>query len=284
MKIITWNIQVALGVDGKVDIPRIADVIKELGDSDVICLQEITRASSLDASGNNISSYGLADDLAARFPEYKMHYGPAVDREEAEGRYYFGNMILSKVPVNWVFSHRLPQPADPTTRTMPRQSLEVILTFNGEPLRIMTTHLEYFAVGQRKAQLEYLASYQAECCERHARPSPSGVGSYVAPPETDRTIMCGDFNMEANLEHYKYFTTGTGEFIDAWNAVHGNVPHTPTCGIYDIEQWPDGEHCRDFFFLSPSLASFATELRVNTDTQASDHQPLMLTLDQNSAR
>ena len=281
MEIITWNIQVALGVDGRVDVSRIANTIKDIGASDVICLQEVTRQSKLSKSGSkkpgsNIEFYGLADELAEQFPDYEMFYVAAVDRPDAEGRYYFGNMILSKVPVDFMFSHKLPQPPDPTTRTMPRQALELFVRFDDAPLRIVTTHLEFFATGQRKAQLEYLIRYQKECCERHSKPSPSGTGSYVSPPETDRTIVCGDFNMEVGTDHYKYFTSQDSGFVDAWSSMHQGKPHPPTCGIYDLEQWPDGEHCRDFFFLSPSMTPFAAELTVNTETQASDHQPMKL--------
>jgi len=278
MNITTWNIQVALGVDGRIDVCRIAETIAEAGESDIICLQEVTRESSL-TPANGIKKYtGLADELASHFPEHEMFYGPAVDRIESEGRYYFGNMILAKIPVDFVFSHRLPQPSDPTTRTMPREALEILVKYRGDPLRIITTHLEYFAIEQRQAQLQYLLRYQQECCERFRKPSPSGTGSYIAPPETDRTIICGDFNMEVNADHYKYFIENSG-FVDAWNVVHDNIPHSPTCGIYDHEQWPNGEHCRDFFFLSPTLSTFANGLVVDTDTQASDHQPVRLTLD-----
>lgn len=268
----------ALGVDGRIDVPRIAQIISESGVNDVICLQEVTRESSSTPANRNKKYAGLADELASYFPEYEMFYGSAVDRTESEGRYYFGNLILAKVPVDFVFSHRLPQPADPTTRTMPREALEILVKYRGDPLRIITTHLEFFAVEQRKAQLQYLLRYQQECCERFEKPSPSGTGSYVAPPETDRTIICGDFNMEVNVDHYKYFT-GNGDFVDAWKVVHDDTPHSPTCGIYDHDQWPNGEHCRDFFFLSSPLSSFASEVIVDTDTQASDHQPVRLTLD-----
>lgn len=277
MDIITWNIQVAQGVDGRVDVTRIAETIKELGESDIICLQEVTRESTYSATAGKEYS-GLADELKNHFPEYEMFYGSAVDRIESQGRYYFGNMILTRVPVEFQFSHRLPQPPDPTTRTMPREALEILVEFNGKPLRIITTHLEFFAIEQRKAQLQYLMRHQKECCERFENPSPSGTGSYVAPPETDRTIICGDFNMEVDVEHYKYFTE-SGSFIDAWNTVHGTKQHSPTCGIFDHEQWQNGEHCRDFFFLSPPLATSAVGIVVNTDTQASDHQPVRLTLE-----
>jgi len=280
MEIITWNIQAALGVDNRIDVSRIANTIKNFGASDIICLQEVDRNSSISKAGGNREYSGLADELAKQFPEYEIFYTAAVDspNTEGEGRYFFGNMILSKVTVDFVFSHKLPQPPDPTTRTMPRQALELFVSFDDAPLRIVTTHLEYFAIEQRKAQLEYLIRYQKECCERHASPSPPGIGSYVSPPETDRTIMCGDFNMEVGTDHYKYFTSEGSGFVDAWVSIHQGQPHASTCGIYDLEQWPGGEHCRDFFFLSPLLEPFAAELTVNTDTQASDHQPVKLSI------
>lgn len=43
MQIISWNIQCGLGVDGKVDLARIANVMREMGDADIICLQEVSR-------------------------------------------------------------------------------------------------------------------------------------------------------------------------------------------------------------------------------------------------
>ena len=43
MRIVSWNIQCALGVDGSVDLGRIAGVIADMGPADVICLQEVAR-------------------------------------------------------------------------------------------------------------------------------------------------------------------------------------------------------------------------------------------------
>ena len=40
MKLITWNIQWARGVDNKVDPRRIIDHAREMADFDVLCLQE----------------------------------------------------------------------------------------------------------------------------------------------------------------------------------------------------------------------------------------------------
>ena len=43
MEILTWNIQAGTGVDGSNDISRIAQVIKDMGNPDIICLQEVAR-------------------------------------------------------------------------------------------------------------------------------------------------------------------------------------------------------------------------------------------------
>ena len=41
MKLLSWNIQWARGLDGRVDPGRVTDTIHRLGDFDVICLQEV---------------------------------------------------------------------------------------------------------------------------------------------------------------------------------------------------------------------------------------------------
>ncbi|MDA9981782.1 endonuclease/exonuclease/phosphatase family protein [Gammaproteobacteria bacterium] len=43
MEILTWNIQAGTGVDGNNDMSRIAQVIKDTGNPDIICLQEVAR-------------------------------------------------------------------------------------------------------------------------------------------------------------------------------------------------------------------------------------------------
>ena len=44
-KIVSWNIQNGLGVDGKLSISRTAETIRELADADIICLQEVSKLS-----------------------------------------------------------------------------------------------------------------------------------------------------------------------------------------------------------------------------------------------
>ena len=67
--------------------------------------------------------------------------------------------------------------------------------------------------------------------------------------------------------------------VDAWRTHQEGNAHTSTCGIFDLKQWKKGPHCRDYFFLSHSLAQKINQVSVNTETDASDHQPIRLVLD-----
>jgi endonuclease/exonuclease/phosphatase family metal-dependent hydrolase len=62
---------------------------------------------------------------------------------------------------------------------------------------------------------------------------------------------------------------------DAWRVLHRDRPHDPTCGVHDREQWKDGPNTRDFVFLSDDLAGRLGAIRVDTATDASDHQPVL---------
>ncbi len=164
---------------------------------------------------------------------------------------------------------------------MPRQAMEIILQSHHGPLRLVNTHLEYFAAGQRAAQVRYLAQHYQECVQRSKHPSPAGgQEQFESIPETAFSIYTGDFNLTADTEDYKHFTTDEegSALIDCWRLLHGDTPHDPTCGIFDRVQWQEGPHCRDFFFVSPELSTRVTHMVVQKDTAASDHQPIKLTI------
>ena len=65
---------------------------------------------------------------------------------------------------------------------------------------------------------------------------------------------------------------------DAWRVCHDKRPHDPTCGLFDHQQWPEGGHCRDYFFVTSDLAARVESVDVALDTTASDHQPVRLLL------
>ncbi len=282
IEVLTWNIQCGLGVDGQHDLGRIAHAITAMGDPDVICLQEVCRfMPALDRQG--------ADQVAVLsqlFPDHEAVFGPGIECRRAAGGPYqqIGNLILSRLPVENVIRHALPRPAHPGIKHMPRQALDVSVLAGQIPFRVVTTHLEYHSPVQRRSQVERLRTLQREALDNLTAP-PLFVadGPYAPIPRPANCVVCGDFNMVVDDDEYRLMLAeapaGDALFKDAWPVVRDGVPHDPTCGLYDREQWPQGPHCRDFFFVTPALGRHLTGFEVDPDTAASDHQPLLIRLD-----
>jgi endonuclease/exonuclease/phosphatase family metal-dependent hydrolase len=278
--LLTWNIQYGKGCDGRIDLDRIAATARLCEPVDVLCLQEVAINYAEMGGGETVDQ---AADLAARFPGYAPVFAAAVDRLAPDGRRRrFGNMILSRLPVLDVAVHPLPRPAAAGTLHMPRSALACLIDAPGGPLRVVTTHLEFHSEPQRLAQVERLRTIHAEAAANDRTPPAPGPGAYAALPSARGTILCGDFNFEVGSIPYRAmlapFPCGAPALVDAWPVRHGGRPHDPTCGIFDREQWKQGPHARDFWFVSQELAPAVAAVTVDTATGASDHQPVWLTL------
>ncbi|MEO8250017.1 MAG: endonuclease/exonuclease/phosphatase family protein [Burkholderiales bacterium] len=283
MNLITWNIQWGRGVDGRVDLKRIVDHALQMADFDVLCLQEVSR------NYPGLSGTGGADQFAALvglLPEYCAIKGIAAERHTAGvGVQQFGNMIFTRLAVLQVLRHQLPWPADPDTASTPRMALEAVLDAPGGPLRVTTTHLEYYSKRQRAAQIEALRAIQQEADgHRGNAVDPKRDGTpFEARARTGRGVLCGDFNcaeddpLIARLQ--EPFADGTPRLLDGWPIAHPGQRHANTVGLHDTQQWKGKQHCFDFFFVSADLAPKVRTFVACEQTQASDHQPLLLTLD-----
>ena len=278
MKLVTWNVQWGLGCDGHVDLERIVRTARALFDADVFCFQEVSRGfPTLDGGEDQPAA------LAALLPGYRPVFRPAVEViDQDENLQAFGNMILSRLPVLRIASHLLPWPAD-EVRSMQRQALEVVVAASFGTVSVTTCHLEFHSVAQRAAQVERLRELHEETTRRGRLAFRDiGTGPYRTTDAPAGAIVCGDFNLEPDDPAYarmqEPISAGVAPFVDAWTAHHGTVPHAPTAGVGDAEQWPQGPHCRDFIFVSQNLAERITDMRVDVDTTASDHQPIALTL------
>lgn len=280
--ILSWNIQNGKGCDGETSFERIASVIRDMAEPDVICLQEVSRHMAFFPGG---PAPDHAATLSALFPGYALVYGPSLEVSHGgDTLARFGNATLSRLPVLSVFRHMLPQPAASGTRHMPRQATEVTVETAGGALRILNTHLEYHSSAQRLAQINRLRALQSETVDNAAAPPVADAdGAYKAFARPARAVFCGDFNMPPESAEYDAMLSPLpGEpkpFHDAWPIAHKAAAHAPTCGIFDHDQWPQGPHARDYFFVTPDLAKNIKNVSVNTQTDASDHQPLMLELD-----
>ncbi len=279
LTLITWNIQWGLGLDGRVDLGRIADTARQMSDFDVLCVQEVSdNFASL--KGNDGSDQ--FETLARLLPGYQAVEGIAVDRFSPEfGRQRFGNMILSRLPIVQVFRHQLPWPAQPEFPTMPRMALEVVLRTHAGALRVTTTHLEFYSARQRMAQIDLLRMVQADACG-HAKniEQPHKAGSpFQTLAREGRAILTGDFNCTPDDQVIAQLQApqpdGSTTYRDAWALANPGLAHPFTVGVHDGAS----PRCLDFMFVSADLESGVRRFEVNSQTQASDHQPLLLELD-----
>lgn len=280
VRIVSWNIQWGRGADGRVDLDRTVAAIKSMAPVDVICLQEVA-VNFPDLKGSS-GEDGPAI-LAAAFPGHSAHYMATVDKPDGRGgRSLFGNLVLSRLPVGQVLRHLLPQPADGARPSMPRGCLEVMVESPLGWVRVLTTHLEYFSVRQRGAQVEALRRLHAEAVGLGRAGKARGEdGPFAMGSRPISAILCGDFNFEpGSVEHLALtapMAPWVADWADAWRVRFGDQPHPHTVGLHGAE-WPDRPYCCDYFVVTEDLGGRVRSLTVNSTTDASDHQPVILEL------
>jgi len=281
MKLITWNIQWCRGRDGRVDPARIGKVLREMADFDVLCLQEVAR-NYPDLPGS--PGEDQYEALAGLFPEYALVKGVATDALAPSGdRREFGNALITSLPIVQVFRHLLPWPADASMPSMQRAAIEVVLDLPSGPLRVTTAHLEYYSAKQRAAQVERLRELQIEAAGHAAAPAAGKKDGPFRPlPRPASGVLTADFNFRPDdpLHQRVQSPLGAGvpAYRDAWTLRHPGEPHAPTLGVHDKEQWPGPPFACDFVFVTGDLAGRVEDVVVNGSTDASDHQPVMLVL------
>ena len=267
MRLLSWNVQWCRGMDGRVDPKRIAAEGKRLADPDVFCLQEVAR-NFPEMAGS--SGEDQVEELKKAFPGYEAFYAPGVDIPGKKGRRQFGNLILTRLPVGRVMRHQLPWPALPDKQSMPRAAVEVVVRTDFGPLRVTTTHLEYYSSRHREAQIQHLAELHAQASSEHARVEEPG--SYESYERGKTAIVCGDFNLKPDDPlHRKMLDAG---FVDAWQALNRGKERQATFHLYDGEP----PYCCDYMFMTPDLVPRVASIRIDTETKASDHQPVIVDL------
>ncbi len=294
MKLITWNTQWCCGTDGNINPERIVADARAMADFDVLCLQEIS--SGFDSLAGQPADQPA--QLQALLPGYRVFFGAAVDSFDAQGRpQRFGNLIATRLPVAQVQHHPLPWPADSRVPSMARMCSSVtVMDPTLGALRVLTTHLAYYSHPQRLAQALALRDLHAQACALALQPPQpeSQQSPFRAQAHTMQALLCGDFNFAPDAPEYSAIQEPflliahmeqalaaiehrSEAWCDAWPLVRGSTPHPPTFRLFDRSHGPEPVAC-DFVFVSQSLAAQVRSVSVNLDTQASDHQPVLIDL------
>jgi endonuclease/exonuclease/phosphatase family metal-dependent hydrolase len=281
MQLITWNVQWFCGLDDVVSVERIVDEARAMADFDVLCLQEVA-VHYPRLTGN--AGFDQVARLQQLLPGYQVCFGAAVDELGRDGeRQRFGNLVATRLPLAQLQHYPLPYPDDAGVRSMPRMCTVATVLAPWGPVRVMTTHLEFYSPRQRMAQAQALVDLHTQACRQavHAPLADETGAPFQTKVHTGSAILCGDFNLETSDAEYTTIqqppAPGATRLRDAWTLAHGATPHAPTFRLHDQRYGPVPISC-DFVFVSDDLTARVSRVEVNTVTRASDHQPVLLEL------
>jgi endonuclease/exonuclease/phosphatase family metal-dependent hydrolase len=175
----TYNIHHGEGLDGKVDLLRIATLIRREG-ADLVALQEVDKGTERTARRDlGAELAGLTGFTCVFSNNYSFQGGE------------YGNAILSRFPVRSV-SHTLYRKVNETEQ---RGLLQVTVDIQGREVVLMATHLDHrrddAARWSNVGEIETLAR------QHHHRP----------------LILCGDFN---DVPASRVCRRLAARFDDAW--------------------------------------------------------------------
>jgi endonuclease/exonuclease/phosphatase family metal-dependent hydrolase len=284
MKLITWNVQWFCGLDGRVDVARVVQHARSMADFDLLCLQEVA-VNYPRLRGNSGPEQDQPALLRRLLPGFEVCFGAAVDElaDDGIGRRRFGNVIASRLPVLLLQHHALPWPPAAGLTSMPRLAVCATLQAPWGPLRLMTTHLEYESQPQRLAQTRELLRLHAQAVALAQQPplADDSAGPFRAKPHSADCIVTADFNFDAASVEYGVISGDNGaapRLHDCWRLVHGDQPQPPTFKVHDSTYGPVPVAC-DFIFASAGLAPRVRRVDVDGQTRLSDHQPVLVELD-----
>lgn len=127
LRVLSYNIHHAEGVDGKLDLQRIAALIRSV-DPDVVALQEVDLHVKRSADVDQAAELGKLT---------KLHYAFGDNIALQGGKY--GNAVLAKSELAIVANHRLPN----HEKGEQRGALELKIKHSGKEIRMLATHLDH---------------------------------------------------------------------------------------------------------------------------------------------
>lgn len=164
-RVLTYNIHHGEGMDGVIDLDRIAKVIRE-SNADLVALQEVDRGVERSNREDQPAALAALTDMHAIFEKN-------IDYQGGE----YGNAVLTRLPITFSRNHHLPKSLPNEQRGM----LEVHVEIDGSKLIFLATHFDYHADdGERMASVAALR----ELVERHGATPIVVAGDLNALPDS----------------------------------------------------------------------------------------------------
>jgi endonuclease/exonuclease/phosphatase family metal-dependent hydrolase len=162
LRVLSYNIHHGEGVDRKLDLPRIASVIKSVK-PDLVALQEV------DQGTERTNKVDQPEELA-RLTGLNVVFGGNIRYQGGD----YGNAVLSRLPISQHKNHLLPRFDDGEQRGV--LQVEVDLPDGLGRLRFLATHLDY-----RAGDRERIASAKA-------------INELAADSKSRPAVLAGDLN------------------------------------------------------------------------------------------
>ncbi len=289
MRIVTYNIQYGVGLDGRYDTGRIADAVRG---AELICLQEVTR------NNPRFGRHDMVAELRDALPDYFAVFGPNfaadVGSHVENGRavdvhFQFGNMILSKTPVLSSRNILLPRNRSYEGLNFQRGALEAMVETPLGMVRFYSVHLDHRDPLERLEQVRFLKARALGYPVEGGAISGAAELGFPEPPHPEPYVMAGDFNILAGTPEYEALCGRVdhefGQPVTAAYAV--DAARRLGCDTGDDNKtWVDpkrpGERSRwkriDYVFAHPLLAGRLKSARVDRNAAGSDHLPLWVEL------
>lgn len=288
MKIVTYNIQYALGKDLKYDLGRIVDAVRT---ADIIALQEVER-------NHGPEEQSQPEIIASLLPDYYWVYDAASDidgsTKDNSGRVIncrkqHGQMILSRWPIHTKRYFLLPRRRLDHVFNMQLGVLEGLIDAPNAPLRIYTAHFGSEDSKERQEQAGYLRRLVQEAPSRGgAWTGPANIGTdrdwsgglkLLSMPEN--AVILGDFNMEPDSPEHRLLVEenvqdGTSGFVDA--RLHEDREVDTWHPLANRADGTTDSMRLDYCFVTSGLSKRIDASWVDCDAQGSDHQPVWLSL------
>ncbi|WP_299531761.1 endonuclease/exonuclease/phosphatase family protein [Ulvibacterium sp.] len=248
LRILSYNIHYGVGMDGKKDLARIADVIKAT-DPDIVGLQEVADSTMMATLGRLTNMHNI---LGASTEKEAPNLYHLLDIPVPDSQLHYGDGILSKQPFAYVGNLSIP-----SASSSRYEAMCIDVDFSKEPgkkeiVRFITTHFDYLeTIGSEMARKAAVAVIEAAFVDDKMDMGYILTGDLNATPDSEVLNL---------LEHKGWVKEDFGKELPT-------VPSTaPRKQI-------------DYVLVRPKKRWKIMDIRVIYEPDASDHLPILMTLE-----
>ena len=248
LKVMSYNIHYGVGMDGKKDLHRIAEVIKKY-DPDIVGLQEISDSLMVDTLSqytNMFGQFGASTEIEP--PNLYRLLGIPVP----EAQLYYGDGILSKFPFTYIGNVSIPSASSSRYEAM-CMDIKLPEKFESKTIiRVINTHFDW---------LKNLSSDQARLASVNVIEK-----AFIEEKPNYAYILTGDLNATPSSMVLKKMEK-TGWLKEDFGKELYTVPvNRPRKQI-------------DYVLVRPKKQWKIKDIQVIEEKMASDHLPILITLE-----